>query len=1024
VTAPIDPRPPLDEIDVLRTREEIRRGLFGIEPRAVTLGRFLIEGIAGTGATGMVYAAYDPGLQRRIALKVIRPDDSSRQDSARGPSLIREARSLAKLTHPNVVPVYEVGEIDGEVFVAMELVDGTNLRQWFSAADRRWRQVLMLFDQALAGLEAAHAVGLIHRDFKPDNVLIGADRRVRVADFGLTSEPDERVTEAASVARSSASTGRARAAAGTPAYMAPEVIAGAPATTSSDIYSVGVSLHEALWGVRPPRRPSAKPGVPAVPNWVQRVVLRATASEPGERYASVAEMRAALRRDPARQWRGVGIVGLIAAAAGAAYGLGSTPVDARCSGAQTELSGVWDGAALRKVEAAMLATQAPYAAASVTRTRAQLDDYAEAWVREHTEACQASSVRHEQSAGAMDLRMACLRRAKVGLSATVQRLSDADRTTVDNADRLVAALPNLTRCADVETLRAGVPPPDATLANEVESLQTELAGASALRHAGHYERAVEQLDALQARADALGYEPLDAEVLLAAGLALDNAGRYDDAATRLRQALRSALSWQRRDVARDAASSLVIVVAMHQGRADEGMAYAPIALGLLGPQPDAREEARVRGNIATGLQTQGKFAEAESEYRAALALELAALGPDHRAVAISRNNLATLLESRGKFSEAEAELRRALGARVAALGPDHPHVATARYNLGNALQAQGKYDDAGAELRAALASQVVVLGPDHPDTAASHNSLGLVLAAQGRYEDAEAELRVTVAILVETVGPKHTMVAVCRGNLGGVLSAQGRYAEAEIENRATHSILLETLGPQHPDVATARNNIATSLEMQHAYAEAEEEYRAVLALRLEVLNPEHPDIAQSRANLGNVLGAQGLYTQAEQELRAALSLELKVLGAEHPGVAHTRNNLATVLESQGKLAEAETEYRAALERRLVTLGAEHPSVANSRKNLAGVLYAQGTHLDEALELAEAAWSRRRGPDIPKSQRADASLLLAQLLWQSPAQRPRALDLAKEAQRLYVEAGPQHDGPRAEAEAWLRARAAD
>jgi len=754
---------------------------------------------------------------------------------------------------------------------------------------------------------------------------------------------------------------------------------------------------------------------------VERVVKRAMAAEPAQRYGSTVELRAALRRDPAKRWRRIGGAGLVALTVAGAYGLGSEPAEERCGRARAQLAGVWDSAKHREVEDAIVSTQVPYATTTWTRVREHLNAYSEAWVRQHSEACEAASVHHDQSIEIMDLRMACLGRAKRGLSATVHELANADEKTVENADRMLGGLARLARCADLDALASEVPPPSDALAPRVEAMEVELARAKATREAGHYDRAVQSVEVLEHHADDLGYGPLRSEVLLEAGLALDGAGRYDEAAIALQRALRSGLSWRQWSVARRAASSLVIVMAVHQGRADEGMAYAEMARGLLGRAPDAEAEAEVRGNVATGLSFQAKYSEAEAEHRAVLSMELERLGPDHLDVAITRNNLGTLLESRGRYGEAELQYRAALSSRQSTLGLDHPHVATSRYNLGNALYAQGKYDEAERELRAALSSWLRVLRPDHPDIAACRGSLGVVLTAVGRYGPAEAELRAALSIFVEALGPEHPHVASCRANLGGVLSAQGKYEEAEFEDRAVYSILLDALGPDHPDLATARNNIGVALEMQQNYAEAEAEYRAALSLRLDVLGPDHPDVAQSRSNLGNVLRARGEFTQAESELRAALELELQVVGPDHPTVATSRNNLATVLESQGRLDEAEIEYRAALELRLRALGANHPDVAKSRVNLVSVLVARGEHLDEALELAEAAWSRRSEPDISAAHRAEASWVLARLLWSTRAERPRALALAREARSLYAEAGARHDDDRAETDAWLRAR---
>src|SRR5690606_19821348 len=258
----------------------------------------------------------DPRLDRRVAIKVLAPSDDHRRQRAR---LTREARALAQLSDPHVVSVYEVGVHQDRVFVVMELVEGTTLRRWLGEARRGWRDVLAVFREAGRGLAAAHAVGLVHRDFKPENVLIGrpeprrAFGRVRVADFGL-ARADTPGSEAAIVPMASDSSireiTRAGVAPGTLAYMAPVQFIGAPLNASTYQFSFCVALFEALYG----RRPFAgrtrievadavvsgriEPPPPAdVPAWVHAVLLRGLSADPEQRFGSMHELLDALDRD-------------------------------------------------------------------------------------------------------------------------------------------------------------------------------------------------------------------------------------------------------------------------------------------------------------------------------------------------------------------------------------------------------------------------------------------------------------------------------------------------------------------------------------------------------------------------------------------------------------------------------------------------------------------------------------------------------------------------------------------------------
>src|SRR3954469_19947733 len=205
-------------------------------------------GLLGRGGMGVVLSAYDPLLDRRVALKLLRPGAfpgvSEQEGRAR---LQREAQAMARLAHPNVVAVHDVGTVGEQLFIAMEYVDGQTLTAWRSSAERDWRAIVLMYLGAGSGLQAAHAAGMVHRDFKPDNVLIGSDGRPRVGDFGLVSVT--RASEGA--ATTEAGTTRHGAIMGTPGYMSPEQVRGEPSDAQSDQFSFCVALYEALYGQRP-----------------------------------------------------------------------------------------------------------------------------------------------------------------------------------------------------------------------------------------------------------------------------------------------------------------------------------------------------------------------------------------------------------------------------------------------------------------------------------------------------------------------------------------------------------------------------------------------------------------------------------------------------------------------------------------------------------------------------------------------------------------------------------------------------
>ncbi len=292
-------------------------------PRGTTIGRYLLIERLGAGGMGVVYLAYDPEIDRRIAIKLIRTDRGDpRQAEERQQRLLREARAMARPQHPEVIAVHDAGTALGQVFIAMEYVDGSTLRQWLAAAPRSWREVLSLFVRVGRGLSAAHSAGLVHRDFKPDNVLVGKDGRVRVTDFGLArlvaSEPAAVPSSGDATTLDSSppldKLTRSGQFLGSPAYAAPEQMEGATADARADVFSFCCALYEGLYGERPfagrtlyelraaidQRRIAPAPKGARVPAWLRQTVLRGLARDPGDRWPSMEALLSALGKDRQR----------------------------------------------------------------------------------------------------------------------------------------------------------------------------------------------------------------------------------------------------------------------------------------------------------------------------------------------------------------------------------------------------------------------------------------------------------------------------------------------------------------------------------------------------------------------------------------------------------------------------------------------------------------------------------------------------------------------------------------------------
>ena len=872
------------------------------------LDQYTITRLIGEGGMGQVFAADDETLGRSVAIKVVRPRGGIEVEEGWSVRLVREAQAMAKLTHPNVLTVYGVGTRGASVYVAMELVEGQTLGEW--VAGRSWRQILAAYADAGRGLAAAHEAGLVHRDFKPSNVLVNAEGRVQVTDFGLVARADEPAPELPPRRSSDPSwdenlthTG---ALVGTPAYMAPEQFEGGETDPRTDQFSFCVALWEALFGEKPfvgdtglrlakavtggERRPL--PRSRRVPVWLRRAIDRGLKVDPQARWPSMDALLVELQRGQARgrrAWTAAGAVMLL----GAAGALWWSAQEGLCDDAA--LHGVWDEAQRAAVEEAMLGIGLPYARRAWENTDRDLGAYAEQWTALYRESCGEA-----QSVAVM--RIACLERAKVELGGLVEVLTTADDHVVRRAHELLGQLPPLEGCADAEQREPDLDPPPPDEAGAVEDARARLAQARAELTAGRYADAHKEVEAAKASLADVAYRPVLAELALAEGRTLDALGEYDPAVQALERALELAGESEQRPVMARAAASLLFVVGQRQRRPKEGLRYLGLARGLAKGDPTA--EANLHSKHATVLRAMGDYAKAEEEHRRALALREGVLGSTHPEAAGSRNNLATVLHAQGKYDEAEALLRRALTQQEEALGAEHPGVATTRNNLAVVLKARGEYEEAEAEHRRALALREAALGPDHPDVAESLGNLALVLKERGKYDEAETNLRQALLRLEKAVGAEHPSVAQARNNLAVVLRARGRFEAAADEFRLVIAVREQALGADHPDVASARNNLAAVLYAEGKHAEAEQEFRRALSVQEKALGPDHPAVARSRHNLATVLIELDRAAEAEEELRRALAVQEKALGQDHPEVAGTCFNLARLLLRGGRKDEA------------------------------------------------------------------------------------------------------------------------
>ena len=448
------------ELEHERMRRAIERRLFARDVEAVRVGRFDILDRLGEGGMGVVYRGFDPELGRPVAIKLL-----TKQRKHQSARMHREAQALARLSHPNVVTVHDVG-IDGDrLYIAMELVEGLTLDAW---AERHRNEpgfveaALDLLEQAAMGLWAAHAAGVIHRDLKPSNMLVGDDGRLRLADFGLArteSNPEDEgeatVTQGSSEQLASAGLTATGAVLGTPAYMAPEQLDG-QAVPATDQFSLCVAFFEILVGNRPfPAEPFARVAAVArgdvdvpdgcrVPRWVRRLLARGLMEDPEARFADVDALLAAVRRGRTRGRRRGGLAVTGAAVLGVgAWWLDSTPPS--CDADTSVLETAWGHDRREAVEAAF--ARAPgWGPESFERVAEDLDGLARSWEDDRKQACLLTYSELETDAARGRSDAACLDRAVESFAFLTEYLAGADDQTLARASDAVATLRGLARC--------------------------------------------------------------------------------------------------------------------------------------------------------------------------------------------------------------------------------------------------------------------------------------------------------------------------------------------------------------------------------------------------------------------------------------------------------------------------------------------------------------------------------------------------------------------------------------------------
>jgi tetratricopeptide (TPR) repeat protein/tRNA A-37 threonylcarbamoyl transferase component Bud32 len=834
------------------------------------------------GGLGAVFVALDEELHREVALKQML--DQHADDPVSRSRFLLEAEITGGLEHPGIVPVYGLGTYgDGRPYYAMRFIRGDSLKEAIqhfhgdgaltNDPGRRslgLRKLLRRFTDVCNAIEYAHSRGILHRDIKPGNVIVGKHGETLVVDWGLAKargkadavEPTEERTLMPSSASGSAET-LPGSALGTPAYMSPEQARGDLEALGprSDVYSLGATLYCLLTG-KPPyeehdigevlRRvqagdfPPPRRLDPTIDRALEAICLKAMANKPADRYASCRALAddverwaadepvTAWREPPARRVRRwarrhrtavtaasvalvAGVVGLSALAVQQAR---ANDTLAKANGATTREKAKAE-AALAETTKARRATEAALAQSEESRRRAEA-------VLTFLQDDVLAATRPEGQEGGL------------GKDVTVRQAVDAAESRIATAFQDQPAVE-----ADVR-----------------ETLGTTYV------YLGEAALAVRQKErALELRRTTLGAEHPDT--------------------LRSRNNLASAYL----DAGRTAEA-----IRMHE----ETLKLTAAKLG-----PDHPETLSSRTNLAVAYRAAGRTADAIRMHEETLRLKEAKLGADHPDTLISRNSLAVAYRAAGRTAQAIGLHEGTLALREAKLGPDHPDTLRSRNNLATAYRAAGRTADAIRLHERTVELSTAKLGPDHPDTLRTRTNLAAAYRAAGRNAEAIRLFEGTLRLQKSKPGPDHPDTLLTRNNLAAASGTAGRTAEAIRLFEGTLELSTAKLGPDHPETLLIRSNLADNYESLGRWAEAEGLLRETLARRRKAEKPDSPHVAGDLAQLGRDLLMQSQWAESESLLRECVQICERSL-AEDRKRYDALSLLGWSLTGQGRYAEAES----------------------------------------------------------------------------------------------------------------------
>ncbi len=751
----------------------------GVMFAPTTIADFTIVSELGRGGMGLVYEAYDPCLDRHVAIKIVR---DRRAGSAAGLRLSSEAKAMARLTHPNVVAVHQVGTIDNQVYVVMELVRGDTLADWLARPDRSWREIVAMFLQAGEGLLAAHRAGLIHRDFKPANVLVDQEGRARVGDFGLARS--EEATPRFAVGSENSGI------AGTPAYMAPEQQqADVQIDARVDQFAYAVSLERAL--VTAQGKPSRR---------VTAALSRARSLDRADRFPDLSELLVELRAGSRSRRRLLAIAGGGAAIGGvvvAALLLSASSSSHSCEDDSDLADRVWNPTA-RAAHVASFLRARPDSAVASASTVSIVEAWVDRWKLGRRDTCALDD-------SGRQARIECLDDQLQQLSSQVELWSHADSSAVDGAVRAATMLPQPSACT---TTVAAIDP----------ALRTKITMLDAQRRSGHAREAHDGIADMLSLAEKSTPRTLATALLVAGRIEREN-GNATGASGLLSRAVREAgrasddvllfealldqatvsvdLGHPREALGLlDAAAALQSRggedagerVALHRadalgqaGLAEEAIAESMRVLPLLEARALRDPAARIQLSTALGQLAAAQLPVEREAARLTLVrlleLDEKLFGADHPEVAKTLHDLGAAELQLERKDEAAQHLQRALRIASRSYGERHPMVSTIYVTSAHLALVQQRGADAKRLYGSARDALKGVMPDDAPQFIAIEQGLGDIARAEDNCKEALPHFTRAVQLLKKT-GQRENDHAMQLTNLGFCLQDTGRLADA------------------------------------------------------------------------------------------------------------------------------------------------------------------------------------------------------------------------------------------------------